>query len=194
MQRMALDRLVSWLGLSLAVVLVAAGALLSWAHTIAGNEVHKQLSAQQIYFPAKGSPAIAGPQFEALQQYAGQQLTTGAQAKAFADHFIAVHLKEIGGGKTYAQLSAQAQANPSDTKLAGTVNSMFRGETLRGLLLNAYAFDTLGSIAGLAAIGAFIAAGLMLLLAALGFWHGRRTPATQAIFTTSAARIPATVG
>ena len=42
-----------------------------------------------------------------MRQYAGQQLTTGAQAETYADHFIAVHLKEIGGGKTYAQLSAR---------------------------------------------------------------------------------------
>ena len=193
MQRKALDRLVSWVGLSLAVMLVVAGALLTWAHNFVGNEVHSQLSAQQIYFPAKGSKAISGPEFKALQQYAGQQLTTGPQAKAYADHFIALHLKEIGGGKTYAQLSSQAQANPSDTKLAGTVQTMFRGETLRGLLLNAYAFDTMGMIAGIAAIAAFVAAGVMLILAALGFWHGRRTPASQAIFAAP-AREPATVG
>ena len=194
MQRKALDRLVSWLGLSLAAVLVVSGSLLTWAHTFVSHEVHSQLSAQQIYFPAKGSKAIAGPEFKALQKYAGQQLTTGAQAKAYADHFIAVHLKEIGGGKTYAQLSSQAQANPADTKLAGTVQTMFRGETLRGLLLNAYAFDTMGGIAGIAAIAAFIAAGVMLVLAGLGFWHGRRTPASQAVFATSEPRAPAPVG
>ncbi|HEU5269356.1 MAG TPA: hypothetical protein VFU36_05470 [Jatrophihabitans sp.] len=194
MQRKALDRLVSWIGLSLAAMLVVAGSLLTWAHTFVGNEVHSQLSAQQIYFPTKGSKAISGPEFQALQQYAGQQLTTGAQAKAYADHFIAVHLNEIGGGKTYAQLSTQAQANPSDTKLAGTVNTMFRGETLRGLLLNAYAFDTMGMIAGIAAIAAFIAAGVMLLLSGLGFWHSRRTPVSEAAFAAPAIRVPATVG
>lgn len=192
MQRKALDRLVSWIGLSLAALLVVAGGLLSWAHTFVGDEVHSQLSAQQIYFPAKGSPAIAAPEFQAVRKYAGEQLTTGAQAKAYADHFIANHLKEIGGGKTYAQLSAQAQADPSDTKLAGTVQTMFRGETLRGLLLNAYAFDTMGAIAGIAAIAAFLAAGVMLILGALGLWHSRRTPATEAV-STPTERTPATV-
>jgi hypothetical protein len=192
MQRKALDRLVSWVGLSLAVALLAGGGLLSWAHTFVGNEVHSQLSAQQIYFPAKDSKAIAGPEFAQMRKYAGQQLTTGAQAKTYADHFIAVHLKEIGGGKTYAQLSAQAQANPADTKLAGTVTTMFRGETLRGLLLNAYAFDTMGMIAGIAAIVAYLAAAVMLILSGLGLWHSRRTPATQTIFTPT-ERTPATV-
>jgi len=194
MQRKALDRLVSWLGLSLAALLVVAGALLTWAHNFVGNEVHKQLSAQQIYFPPKGSKAISGPEFQALQQYAGKQLTTGPQAKAYADHFIAVHLNEIGGGKTYSQLSAQALANPSDTKLAGTVSTMFRGETLRGLLLDAYAFATMGMLAGIAAICAFIGAGVMLLLSGLGFWHARRTPATEEVLAVPGPRQPATVG
>ena len=99
-----------------------------------------------------------------MNKYAGQQLTTGAQAETYADHFIANHLKAIGGGKTYAQLAAQAQADPTNTKLAATVDTMFKGETLRGLLLNAYAFGTMATIAGIAAIAAFIGSGVMLML------------------------------
>jgi hypothetical protein len=174
MKRSNLDRLISWVGLTLAAVLVVAGSLLTWAHNFVDNEVHTQLAAQQIYFPAKGSAAIAAPEFAAVRQYAGQQLTTGPQAEVYADHFIANHLKAIGGGKTYAQLSAEAQADPTNTKLAATANTVFKGETLRGLLLNAYAFGTMGMIAGIAAIAAFIAAGLMLVLGGLGLWHGRR--------------------
>src|SRR3954451_21156856 len=190
MQRKALERLVSLIGRSLAAILVVAGALLTWAHTFVGNEVHSQLSAQQIYFPPQGSKAIAAPEYKEVQKYAGQQLTTGPQAKAYADHFIANHLKAIGGGKTYAQLSSQALANPTDTKLADTVNTMFKRETLRGLLLNAYAFDTMGTIAGIAAIAAFIAAAVMLVLSALGFVHSRRTPATEEIFDAPGSRDP----
>ncbi|PZS20895.1 MAG: hypothetical protein DLM57_00075 [Pseudonocardiales bacterium] len=182
MQRKALDRLVSWVGLSLAAMLVVAGSLLTWAHNFVAHEVHTQLAAQQIYFPAKGSPAIAGAEFKQVRQYAGQQLTTGAQAQVYADHFIAVHLKTIGNGKTYAQLSKEAQANPTDTKLAATVNTVFKGETLRGLLLNAYAFGTMATIAGIAAIVAFAGAGLMVLLSVLGLVHGRRVPPTRAVF------------
>ena len=55
---------------------------------------------------------------------------------------------------------------------------MFKGETLRGLLLNAYAFGTMGTIAGIAAMCAFIGGGLLLLLGALGLWHARRVPET----------------
>jgi hypothetical protein len=114
-----------------------------------------------------------------LNQYAGQQLLTGAQAEAYADHFIAVHLKAIGGGLTYAQLNTKAKAAPTDTKLAGTVETMFKGETLRGLLLNAYAFGTVSVIAGIAAICAFIGAVIMLILSLLGFSHLRRVPADE---------------
>ncbi|MDT4948432.1 MAG: hypothetical protein QOJ37_1027 [Pseudonocardiales bacterium] len=194
MKRSSLDRIVSWVGLSLAAVLVVAGSLLTWAHSFVSNEVKTQLSAQQIYFPPKGSPATAGSEFAAMRQYAGQQLTTGAQAQAYADHFIAVHLKEVAGGQTYAQLSAKAQANPTDTKLAGQVATMFKGETLRGLLLNAYAFGTMATIAGFAAIAAFIAAAALLMLSVLGLLHGRRTPGTESVFTAVKTPVPAGVG
>jgi hypothetical protein len=182
MQRKALDRLVSWIGLSLAALLIVAASLLTWAHSFVSHEVKTQLSQQQIFFPAKGSPAIAAPEFSAMKQYAGQQLTTGAQAETYADHFIANHLKVIGGGKTYAQLSAQAQADPTNTTLAATVDTMFKGQTLRGLLLNAYAFGTMATIAGIAAVCAFIGAAVMLLLAGLGLYHGRRTSPSETIF------------
>jgi hypothetical protein len=147
----------------------------AWASNFIGNEVHTQLAAQQIYFPAANSPAVANPEFAAMRQYGGQQLTTGAQAEVYADHFIANHLKVIGGGKTYSQLSAEAIAQPKNAVLAAQVATVFKGETLRGLLLNAYAFGTMGMIAGIAALGAFIAAAVMLLLSGLGLLHARRT-------------------
>jgi len=175
MRRRTFDILLAVAGLFLAVTLVAAGGLLTWAHTFIGNEVHTQLAAQQIYFPAANSPAVAAPQFAAMRQYGGEQLTTGAQAEVYADHFIANHLKEIGGGKTYAQLSALSIAQPKNTVLTGEVATVFKGETLRGLLLNAYAFGTMGTIAGIAAIAAFIAAAVMLILGGLGLMHARRT-------------------
>ena len=181
MKRRTFDSMVSIVGLFLAAVLVVAGSLLTWAHNFVSDEVHTQLAAQQIYFPPKGSEAIAAKEFAPMQKYAGQQLTTGAQAKVYADTFIANHLKKAGGGQTYAQLSTKAQANPDDQKLAGQVATMFKGETLRGLLLNAYAFGTMGTIAGIAALCAFIAAGVMLVLSALGLWHSRRVPPTAEI-------------
>ena len=182
MQRKSFDRIVSWLGLTLTVLLIVAGSLLTWAHNFVDNEVRTQLSQQQIFFPAKGSPAIAAPEFAAMNKYAGQQLTTGAQAQTYADHFIANHLKTIGGGKTYSQLSAQAIADPTNTKLAGTVETVFKGETLRGLLLNAYAFGMMATIAGIAAIAAFVGALVMLTLALFGLWHSSRVTQEETVF------------
>jgi len=174
MKRQKLDRLLAGGGLVVAGVLLAAGGLLTWAHVFVDNQVHSQLSAQQIYFPKKGSDALADPEIGPyLNKYAGQQLTTGPQAKAFADHYINVHLKKTGGGQTYAQLSSKSLANPSDTKLASTVQTMFRGETLRGLLLNAYGWATMGYLAFIGALVAFIGAGVMVVLSVLGFIHAR---------------------
>jgi hypothetical protein len=177
MRRKTFDALLTTGGLVLAVVLLVAGSLLIWGSSFATGQVRQQLSAQQIFFPAAGTKALADPQVGPyLNRYAGQQLTTGEQAKAYADHFIAVHLKEMTGGQTYAQLSSKALANPTDQQLQGQVATVFRGETLRGLLLNAYAFGTLGRIAGIAAITSFTGAALMLTLSGLGLLHLRRVP------------------
>jgi hypothetical protein len=189
MRRKTFDALLTAGGVVVAIVLLVAGGLLSWGHNFTKDQVRSQLSQQKIFVPPAGSEALADPQIGPyLNRYAGQQVVTGTQAKAYADHFIKVHLSEMTGGQTYAQLSSKSLANPSDTKLAGQVQTVFRGETLRGLLLNAYAFDTMGTIAGIAAWASFIGAGVMLLLAALGLLHMRRTPADAEILPKLTAR------
>jgi hypothetical protein len=193
MKRRTFDILMAVAGLFLAVTLAVAGGLALWGHNFIGSEVHNQLAAQKIYFPAANSPEVKAPEFAAMHQYAGQQLTTGAQAEVYADHFIANHLKVIGGGKTYAQLSAEAIAQPANVKVAAQVATVFKGETLRGLLLNAYAFGTMGTIAGIAAIAAFIAAAVMLLLSGLGLVHARRTDPGTEILPGPAAHGPHSV-
>jgi hypothetical protein len=176
MRRKTFDALLATGGLIMAAVLVTAGVLLAWAHGFVNDQVTEQLSSQQIYFPAKGSDSLNDPKVKPyLSQYAGKQLTTGAQAQAYADHFIKVHIQEMTGGKTYSQLSEESRANPADLKLAGMVQTTFKGETLRGLLLNSYAFWKMGQIALIGAIAAFAGAGLMLILSLLGLWHARRT-------------------
>ncbi len=183
MKRKTFDALMTTAGLVVAAVLLVAGGLLVWGHDFANDNVHNQLVAQKIYFPEKGSKELASPEIGPyLNKYAGQQMTSGAQAKAYADHFIAVHLQAIGKGQTYAQLSTKAQADPTNTALAGQVNTMFRGETLRGMLLNAYAFWQIGQIALYAAITAFAGAAIMLILSGLGMLHLRRVgPATEVL-------------
>jgi hypothetical protein len=176
MHRSTLDTLISSVGLIVAVALLAASGGLYWTYTFVHSQVQEQLEAQQIYFPKPGKSIDSLPAEDKAKvaQYAGQQLVTGAQARVFADHYIGVHLKKVAGGQTYAQLSSAAQADPSNTKLAGQVQTMFRGETLRGLLLNAYAFDTMAVVAMYAAWGALAAGLLLLVLAALGFRHASK--------------------
>jgi hypothetical protein len=193
MRRRTFDALVTGAGLILAAILIVAGGLLAWGHSFVGSQVHNQLAAQKIYFPAGNSPAIKAPEFAAMHQYAGQLMTTGAQAEVYADHFIANHLKEIGGGLTYSQLSAKSLAQPKNAALAAQVQLMFRGTTLRGMLLNAYAFWEIGQIALLGAIAAFAGAGLLLILSVLGFVHLRRvSPATEVLPSLSSGE-PVTV-
>jgi hypothetical protein len=175
MRRRTFDFLATGIGLGLTLVLLVAGGLLTWGYSFANSNVHDQLAAQQIYFPKAGSdalkPAAVGPY---LNQYAGQQLVNGAQAKAYADHFIAVHLAEVADGKTYAQVSSAAQADPTNTALQAQANTLFKGEALRSMLLQAYAFWKIGQIALYAAIASFILAGLMLVMSLLGVVHLRR--------------------
>jgi uncharacterized SAM-binding protein YcdF (DUF218 family) len=188
MRRKVFDILASLAGLLIVVMLVVAGGLAMWGYSFANSSVHNQLAQQQIVFPDKGSPALAGPNIGPyLNQYAGQKLTTGAQAKAYADHFIAVHLAEMPYGGVYSQVSAASRANPSDTALAAEVQTSFQGTTLRGLLLEAYAFSVFATIALWAGIAAFILAALMAILVGLGFWHSRRVPDTAELLTRPTA-------
>src|SRR5437016_6174256 len=129
-------------------ILAFCAGFLFWGNAFIHNQISTELTSQQIFFPASDSKAMTSlPSADAtaMTVYAGQQLTTGEQAQVYANHFIGVHLQEIAGGQTYSQVSTKAQANPTDTKLAGQVQTLFRGETLRGLLLNAYGWWTIGN-------------------------------------------------
>jgi len=194
MRRGTFDVLTSTAGLVLAVVLLVAGGLLLWGHSFVDSQVHNQLAAQKIVFPAANSAAIkALPPADAaaMKQYAGQLMTNGAQAETWADHFIAVHLVKIGGGQTYSQLSAESLAQPKNVALATQVDLVFRGTTLRGLLLNAYAFWKMGQIALWGAIASFTGAGLLLILSILGFVHKRRVSPGTAMFSKATTPAPA---
>lgn len=172
LSRKAVDQILTSIGVVATLALLAMGGLAWWAYAFISDQVTTELSSQSIYFPPRGSAALSSDKIGPyINQYAGEQLTTGDQAHAYANHFIAVHLEEVAGGQTYAQLSTKAQADPNNAKLQGQVATLFKGETLRGLLLNAYAFWTVAAIARLAACVAFIAGGIMAILTVLGFWH-----------------------
>jgi hypothetical protein len=192
MRRRTFDALATTAGFVIAAILLVAGGLLLWGHNFVSDQVHTQLAAQKIYFPPAGSApikALPAADATAMTAYAGQQMTTGAQAQTYADHFIAVHLREIGGGKTYSQLATASLAQPKNAALAAQVQTIFRGETLRGLLLNAYGFWQMGQIMLIGAIAAFTAAGLMLILSVLGIAHLRRATPESEVLPKLATRV-----
>ncbi len=175
------------------VVLLVAGGLLTWGHSFVNSNVQDQLARQQITFPPQQAFAHARPGTEitpsmipSVSQYAGQQLTTGAQAEAYADHFIAVHLSELPYGGVYSKISAAALAQPANAKLAALKQTSFQGTTLRGLLLEAYAFSKIGQIMLWGAIASFILAAIMAVLVLLGFRHARHASPEQELCSSAA--------
>lgn len=198
MKRRTLDILVSTGGILLAGLLLIAGLVLTSNANFANDYVETQLSEQNISFPPLAALSPEEKQEACVVEYAGQKLTTGKQAECYANNFIGLHLKGIADGKTYAdlgkpqsalreQVAAAEKAN--DPKLAdlqaqlaeitGKRDSLFKGETLRGLLLTTYGFSEFGRKAGQAALVAYLAAALMLLLSIAGFSHAYRTPRSE---------------
>src|SRR6478735_1249692 len=190
--RRGIDKTLVALGGVFAIVLFIAGGLLMWGHNFSSDYVHKELASQNISFPAAAELTTEGR--TDLVQFAGQQVTTGSQAQAYAS-YINGHLQNVAGGKTYADLGAvqteaknavqaakdqgQPQATIDDlqTKLTTVTtqrDTLFKGETLRGLLLSAYAWSTIGRIAGIAAWVSFGAGVVMVVLVVLGIVHERR--------------------
>jgi hypothetical protein len=160
------------------VLALAAG---SFVHGM----IHDQLTAQQIFFPAAGSPGLPAVEMADLQKYGGQQVDDGTKAQAYANGFIGRHLEKVAGGQTYAQVSAQAQASPSDPKLQGQVATLFKGETLRGLLLNTYGWWTMGTYAIFAGYGLAMAAAAILLALLVEIFLVIRAPgAVKPVVTT----------
>ncbi|MGN0064559.1 MAG: hypothetical protein ACI379_09985 [Nocardioides sp.] len=214
--RATLDKLISWTGLILAVVLVVAGGLLTWANMFIGAQVEEQFAAQDITMPTQEgidaqleSGAISKEDAEALEPFAGETLDNGPAARAYADHYILAHMKggsyglqatveemgvdtstwelpltyEAAGGVAKAIEADESLSDEVRTEAVAAVNtfrseSLFKGNTLRGLLLYGYAFATIGTIAGIAALAAFIGALVMLLLGLLGLRHAKQAAAT----------------
>ena len=161
-------------GAAVGILLVGVLAIVAGIYT--RDVVHDQLAPQKIYFPEKGDELP--PE---LNQYAGQQVDTGPEAKAYADDFIGAHLEGIGAGKSYSEVSAEFMQDPNNKELAAQRQTMFMGETLRGMLLNAWGWGTLATIATITGVVLILVGGVLLaipLMAARQTREERRAPAT----------------
>ena len=186
MKRIYFDKIVTAVGFGLAVFLVIAAGLLNWGATFAADAVGSQLEAQAITLPAETGNKKESAEVTAFFKENGEKImTTGKQAQMYADHYIGFHMSEM---PTYAAASGANRAaagalaaDPTNPELqaaakqaSGMVETVFKGETLRGMLLNAYAFGTLGQIAMVASYVSFAGGIIFLILALLGFAHLRR--------------------
>ena len=193
MNRITFDKLVTAIGFGLTALLIAAAGLLNWGSAFASDAVASQLSAQEITFPAETGNADESAEVTKFFLANGEKTMNNAkQAQMYADDYLGFHLSKM---PTYAAASGANRAaagalaaNPSNPTLiadaaskAAMVDTVFKGTMLRGTLLTAYAFGTLGSIAGIAALASLVGAGVMLLLSILGLLHIRRTPSDATI-------------
>ncbi len=198
LSRHRIDQTLIGLGAVVAIVLVVAGALLYWGNSFANDYVSDELGAQNVYFP--DAEALSAQGRDDLASYGGELVNSGDEAEAYAS-YIQGHVADIADGQTYADLSgperaanaavSEANANGASpdevaaleataAELSGQRDSIFRGEMLRGALLNTYAWSIIGRISGIASIAAFIGAAAMLLLVVAGLMHLRREAAAQA--------------
>jgi hypothetical protein len=187
MKRRTFDKLVSFVGLGLAVLLFTFAGLLNFGASFANDSVKSQLENQNIAFPIEaGLPSETKDQ---LLKWAGKQVVSGEMAKDYSDLYIWEHMKAsamavMGKPATYSEVSTEYMAAvrggskdaERTAKLSELRDTLFMGNTLRGMLLEAYAFGMMGVIAGYAAIASLVGGLVFLLLAIAGLMHIRRTP------------------
>jgi hypothetical protein len=199
MKRRTLDILFSTGGLMVALLLLIVGIVMNSNASFAKNYVSDQLSQQNISFKTVDTLTPEEKAAPCLVTYAGQKLTTGKQAECYANNFIGLHVKGIANGQTYAdlggvqtdlrnQVTAAQTANAANVadlqkQLDGVTaqrETLYKGETLRGLLLTSYGFSVFGEKAAQAALVAYLAAILLALLGIAGLIHALVTPKTKA--------------
>jgi hypothetical protein len=198
MKRRTIDVMFSLGAVVLAGLLLVAGLVLTSNATFANDYVKTQLAQQNITFKTADTLTEEERASACLVRYAGQKLTTGKQAECYANEFIGLHLKSTAGGRTYAELGAVqaelrakvaaaqkandpavAELQKQLTEVNGQRETVFKGETLRGLLLTSFGFSEFGTKAAQAATVAYLAAALMLLLGIAGFVHALVTPKSK---------------
>lgn len=193
--RRRIDHLLIGAGVVAAIVLAIAGGLLTWGSNFSSDYVGDELAAQNISFPP--TEALIEEGRDDLAEFGGEQVDTGEEAEAYAS-FIQGHVDNIAGGLTYSEIpdtaartalqeaieagapeAEIAELEREATTLSQQRDTVFKGEMLRGTLLNAYAWSTMGRIAGIAATAAFAAAAVMVVLSVAGGVHLRKVSRTS---------------
>ena len=192
MKRKNFDKIVTAVGFGITVILFVGAGLLNWGASFAQDSVKNQLDNQNISFPAaEAMPEATKTQ---LAKWSEMKVTTGEMARDYSDLYIWEHMKgasiaAVGKPATYSEVSGMymglTRGGSTDTaqiaKLGDLRQTLFMGNTLRGMLLTAYAFGTLGVIASYGAIAALAGGVVMLLLSIAGLVHIRRTPESATI-------------
>ena len=193
MNRKSFDKIASIIGLLLAGFLVIISGILQYGGNFATEQVAKQLEPQAISIPGEnGDPKATEDIQKFFADNAGKMMTTGQQAQLYADHYIGFHLSAMptyaaasGANRSAAAAAASDSANADlaakAMQASATVEKVFKGQALRGMLLNAYAFGMLGDIAIAASYVTFAGGIIFLILAILGFAHLRRVDSDAVI-------------
>jgi hypothetical protein len=199
MKRRTLDVLFSVGGIALAGLLLVLGLVMTSNANFAKSYVKTQLGQQNITFKTADTLTPEEAKSACLVQFAGQPLTTGKQAECYANEFIGLHIKSVANGQTYADLGTPQSALTAKVKAATAANdptlpelqkqltavtaqreTLFKGETLRGLLLTSFGFSVFGVKGGQVATVAYIVAALLALLSLAGFFHALKTSKYEA--------------
>jgi len=165
------------------MVLVLAGAA-GFAFAMGSfttSQIRDELTSQSIFFPTadqiKTGGALDPAEFpQEIRDQAGKQVTDGNQARIYANDFVGKHLQGVAGGLTYATigskisaanalLAATPKTDPNYATLQANVatlngqrDTLFKGETLRSMLLNAYGWWTVGVYTTYAGVALMIVA------------------------------------
>jgi len=196
MNRKSWDQLISTAGVVLAITLIVLGGLAVYGGNFAQSNVRDRLEPQNISFPPL--EAMTPEEKADIGAFAGQQVTNGAQAEAFS-RYIGGHLTEVNEGATYAETSAAAREEGLEpdvaAELQGKADTLFKGETLRSILLNAYGWWTAATIAVYAGYILILVGLAFGVLGFLGFRHARHAAGveTDVVATVPADKVPATV-
>ncbi len=218
MKRRTLDLAFGIGGLIVAALLLVLGLVLTNQANFAEDYVTDQLSQQRINFTPAENLSDEEKKADCLVEFAGTALDSGKKAECYANEYIALHMRESAieagyEGETYASIGTVQRQLRSDLQAAtdagqpteeiqaeldavnGLRDSMFRGETLRGLLLTTYGFSIFGERAALAATIVYLFAGLMLLLSIAGLVHAFTTKKDETVLVVAhePARQPETV-